>query len=1199
MAAGAPDAVVAQSPTDSSMLVQWGQPTLNDCRFQGYELQWQSTDIGGSWATVTSCGASHAYCDSSCTVSGLPSNSEVLFRAKVHCENATLDGPWTASTPLSTLPRRAESMDGPNVSVLGAYEVAMSWSLPPSPGAVTLNDCVVQGWQAEIFDYASETWMTPSNGSCISALTNAAAAGCLAMGLSCGSSYQARVAPVCSNSDAQPAAVGNATTFTTQRGAACLIRAGRPAGVVALATSVSTIRISWEAGESNDCAFATWDVRLRVGSGSASAVAGCSGLTRETTSCLAYGLDENTSYHATVQELCSESSAASPVAESLEPATTWSVPAPSLSITLPLANSVVEIRPSEFTLMYDVDVEMPQSGGADVYPAWVICSRASEACSAACSREASDADFAIRNHRVATWPVNSSFWQQGCVYDVSLAAGAVVTRLKPEKLSEEATWSFTFQTAAAEFVQAAEAQSLGTENVSFTIAWSASVDFRCRLSNLAESKISSSQLASRGVAAMVVVGDLLPDTRYDVECQATLQDEPEVTSAWLAAGHVQTLPDLDVELAGLSLHVQPLCPTKTLPGYSMEMVPALELGRTNYTVALPNADFALNCTEEEASWRLQLLVTPRSKYATASIAWDDGTSQNDQSAALAVLTLPAEEVLVALNFTTRVTAGCQCAFGTYDVQVMGLRLRFQMSAPTVTKANGDEVSMDAVEDGHKMEVIVTYTSDALPVQLWNQLSLYVGPFQQVTIASPRPDLETQPLHQVYQLMTILSGAGKDLPLELSIAGALVGASSSQISFAPPFVTCLSTVGYGQCTAEELEQEQVYISTVGETMLYAKGGFGGHETLSSPGMIRLSVTQGENTTELCEDSGWVSFSEMWCRLAPKGASPLAMYVVGPMNETELVQVPWAIRYQPPIIDNFSEPVLQIMDGGQLYIIGQNFPDFPGEEASVGYEDAETVRRLRRAQGTGFGTSEVCTRVVRVNQTHLLCEMKQRIDLTAARCREVDLVVTWGDLRSDAQSVPMLLPGPQIYSVQDTSLGLPVEVGNGLPYHLTGINFGTSGNGKIQVMLGDRLCNITTRSDGEIYCVVDGPLRDDLASIYPETPVNDSQGAVDIVIPVPVWLTMGSSSTSSSQDCEPLAANWTSHVVHLLACKAGQFRENITNDNCTDCVPGWYTPVAGPFPTCLACTESSFANQYGSTATWLASNLGPVRRPATDT
>lgn len=1181
MGAGAPATVTAQDATESSMLVEWSQPSLNDCRFQAYELQWQTTDASSTWTSVASCGGAQAYCDSSCFVSGLPSASPVRFRAKVSCQSATLDGPWTTSSAVFTLPRRAERMEAPNATVLGVDQVTLSWPVPPSPGSLTLNDCVLQGWQVEIFDYASGLWSRPGNGSCPNALSNAASQGCLVMGLACGSSYQARVAPVCNDIAAQPVDTGNATAFTMDRGAACHIRAGRPAGVVVLATSVSGVRISWEAGDSNDCSFASWDVHLRTASDALVAAAGCTGLARETTTCNAYGLAENTSYYATVQELCLEASASSPVAESLEPATTWSVPAPSISLTLPMAGSVVTSRPSEFTLMFDVDVELPQAGGAAVHPSWSVCSRSSEACHATCGNESSELEFSIRNHRIATWPLSTSFWQQGCIYDVSLTAGAVVTRLKPEKPSEEVAWSFTFQTTPAEFLQGVQVLSVATESVSFSVAWSASVDFRCRLLASGASLESSSQLASRGVPSGVVMEGLLPDARYDVECWATLQDEPEVASGWLAAGHIQSLPDLDVELSGLVLLVQPLCPTKTLEAYTLSVVPALAENRTNYTVALPNADFALNCSDEEASWQLRLEATPRSKYASASITWDDGTSQNDQNVALAVLKLPAEEVLTTMDLTVSVAAGCQCEFRTYSVQAMGLRLRFEMATPRVTKANGDEVGLDAVEDGHKMEVVVTYKSDALPAQLWNQLSLFVGPFQQVTVASPRPDLETEPLQQVYVMMTILSGAGKDLPLQLSIAGAQVGVASVQISFAPPFVTCLSAVGYGQCTTAEREQEQVFVSTVGETMLYAKGGFGGHESLASPGMLRLSVTQGGNTTELCEDSGWVSSTEMWCRLVPKGATPLVMYVLGPINQTELAEVPWSIRYQPPIIANFSEPVLQIMDGGQLYIIGQNFPDFPGEEASVGYEDAEAVRRLAGLPGAGFGTSEVCTNVVRVNQTHLLCEMKERIDLTAARCREVDLVVAWGDLRSQAQSVPILLPGPQIDTLEDMSPGLSVEVGSAILYQLRGVNFGTAGNGKIQVTMGDRPCNITSRNDGEIYCIVDGPLRDDLESLYPDPPINSSNGAVDVVVPIPVWLTLGSSSTSASEDCAPLAANWTSHAVHLLPCRAGQFRQNITNDNCTDCAPGWYTPVAGPFPTCLACVESSYAYQSGST------------------
>ncbi|CAE7778651.1 unnamed protein product, partial [Symbiodinium microadriaticum] len=387
--------------------------------------------------------------------------------------------------------------------------------------------------------------------------------------------------------------------------------------------------------------------------------------------------------------------------------------------------------------------------------------------------------------------------------------------------------------------------------------------------------------------------------------------------------------------------------------------------------------------------------------ASANITWDDGTSQNDQSVALAVLKLPAEEVLTTMDLTVSVAAGCQCEFRTYSVQAMGLRLRFDMATPRVTKANGDEVGLDAVEDGHKMEVVVTYKSDALPAagtqaQLWNQLSLFVGPFQQVTVASPRPDLE---MLDVYLMMTIVSGAGKDLPLQLSIAGAQVGVASAQISFAPPFVTCLSAVGYGQCTTEEREQEQVYVSTVGETMLYAKGVL--HATTFSDaggqhdGAVRGAFDVRSGHWAL-SDSGWVSSTEMWCRLVPKGATPLVMYVLGPMNQSLASNV---VRgYQPPIIDNFSEPVLQIMDGGftssaKTFRTSRVRNILPIVSIVVPFwgTTMETI-------GAGFGTSEVCTNVVRVNQTHLLCEMKERIDLTAARCREVDLVVAWGDLRS---------------------------------------------------------------------------------------------------------------------------------------------------------------------------------------------------------
>eukprot|EP00439_Symbiodinium_sp_Y106_P031206 s4261_g3.t1 len=201
------------------------------------------------------------------------------------------------------------------------------------------------------------------------------------------------------------------------------------------------------------------------------------------------------------------------------------------------------MKANEGPIVSPCSLKIGNAGGAAVHPSWSVCSRSSEACHATCGNESSELEFSIRNHRIATWPLSTSFWQQGCIYDVSLTAGAVVTRLKPEKPSEEVAWSFTFQTTPAEFLQGVQVLSVATESVSFSVAWSASVDFRCRLLASGASLESSSQLASRGVPSGVVMEGLLPDARYDVECWATLQDEPEVASGWLAAGHIQSLPE--------------------------------------------------------------------------------------------------------------------------------------------------------------------------------------------------------------------------------------------------------------------------------------------------------------------------------------------------------------------------------------------------------------------------------------------------------------------------------------------------------------------------------------------------------------------------------------------------------------------------------------------------------------------------------
>jgi len=1134
--------VWASSPTVTSMLVQWNSPILFDCGFSSFELQWSV--VAGTWQSAACAAVS--MCDTSCRVASLPSNTQLTFRVRILCSDQALNSEWSnGSFPMSTLPRPSDVVLSSAVVI--SHDMAnLTWERP------TTNDCVLQGYQVELYDGA---WRANPTG-CVA--LNEETTDCTLTNLACDTEFQARVTTVCSDTLANSAASSSPSTFRTTAGAECLKRALLPRGLLLMPSSVSTMSFIWEAGDANDCTFASWDVQLNTLDGQIAA--SCQSLSHGTTSCSFTDLAENTSYVAVVQETCSQPLLSSPLAES-SPASTLSVVVPSVQLQLPFPGETLAIRPTELTVMYDVDVEL----SSGVVPQ--VCGRAP--CNAC---DEPQGNPIIRSFRLLTWAQNSSFWHQGCTYDVSVPLGFVVTRQKPEKQSPFSQWSFTFQTPPAQLVQLAEVIAIDTENATVEVAWSASVEFRCR----AGTGIPTAwQLAPREVPSLVNFNDLLPETQYEIQCMARLQDEPLVESTWLLAGQIQTLRDLDVTLQELYLHVQPLCLTHTMQSYVLPVTPTLQSNRTNYSVALPNADFALNCTQQEAQWQLEVRSKAMSKYATTDVTTENGTAN------ALILTLPANEVLVTSSFTVQVNAGCGCVVDFYHIQVMGLRLSFAVTAPAVSKATGDPVPLNSSEEGHRLEVQVTYNNDALPAALWSLLSIYVGPFQQVTLAAPRPDLQTDPESQVYVLMTTLSAVGKDLPLQIRIAGALVGESSTNISFAEPFVNCISTVGYGQCTTEELEKKEVFVGTIGATMLYVKGlGFGSHETLAGSNIIRVSVTQSFNTTELCEATGWVSNTEMWCRLEPKGASPLEMLLLGPTDSSELLRVPWSIRYQAPVIENFSQPTLQIMDGGQLFIIGQNFPDFQDDGGTVEFE-ANGSRRLREL--AGISTSEVCVSLTRVNNTHLLCDMKSRIDLTRARCTDVDIVVAWGDLTTSMQTVPLRLPSPRILAVEDStpSRAQPVEVGIFL-YRLDGVGFGTMENGRVQVLVGNRSCQVSSRGDDQIFCQATGPLRDDLTALYPEAPENASGGDVTIKVAMPVWITLGSSSIESSEDCKPIAANWSSHEVYLKSCAAGFQRESTRTDTCLQCQPGWYTPVSGPFLQCLSCPSATYAYSSGSTA-----------------
>lgn len=1122
-----------------SVQLSWSLPTLNDCIFSQYHLQ-RAVAGTSAWQDVI-CQAS-SVCETSCRVSALPSNTALTFQVRTLCGNdQVLNSDWSdASLPTSTWPRPAAELDLPTATVLSHDTVVLTWLRPAT------NDCILQGYQVELYDGA---WRADPSG--CAALTQSAT-GCTLTHLACDTEFQARVSARCSDPLAN-SGTGNATVFRTTAGAECLKSATLPRGLLLISSAVGQLTLTWEAGDANDCTFDSWDVRLNTSDGQSAA--SCHLSARNLTSCTFSNLAENSTYLASVQEICSQSFLSSLIARSL-PATTLSVPVPSVVLQLPFPDEPVSSRPAELTVMYDVDVEFPVGG-----PLPQVCAQAP--CSGCTPQEAPS----VRNFRLLSWTQNSSFWQQGCSYDVLLPLGFVVTRQQPGKSSPISQWSFTFRTPDPQILQLAQVLQVSTESATVSIAWDSSVEFRCRVASLE----STWQLAPREVPSSVDFTGLLPETRYDIECMARLQDEPSVVSSWLSAGQLQTEKDFNVELEELYLHVQPLCLSHSMESYELPVTPILQSNRTNYSVALPNADFALNCTQQEATWQLELRTKAQSQYATTEVTTENGTD-------VLMLTLPAEEVLVTSSFTVKVSAGCGCVVDYYHVQVMGLRLSFHVAVPSVTKATGDAVPLNQTEEGHRLQVSVSYDNDALPSSLWNSLSIYLGPFQQVTLAAPA---ESQtPSSQVYTLMTTLSAVGKDLPLQLRLAGALVGQSSSNVSFAAPFVNCISTVGYGQCTAEELEKKEVFVRTLGETMLYVKGqGFGNHEALPGSDLMRISVTQSFNITELCEASGFVSNTEMWCRLVPKGASPLEMLLLGPMDSAELLLVPWSIRYEAPLIKNFSQPVLKIMDGGQLYIIGQNFPDFQDDSGTVGFE-ANGSRRLSRAL-EGISTSEVCTSLTRVNQTHLLCDMKSRIDLTRARCTDVDIVVAWGDLTTEMGTVPLRLNSPEITGVLDATpnRNRAVEVGTFF-YRIDGVGFGTTENGRIQVLVGNRSCEVSSRNDTQIFCQMTGPLRDDLS--YPETPENASDGDVDVSVVMPVWISLGSSSIESSEDCKAIAANWSSHEVYLKNCVAGSQRQSTRTDACVQCQPGWFTPVSGPFLQCLGCAKASFSYSPGSTA-----------------
>eukprot|EP00931_Biecheleriopsis_adriatica_P040901 TRINITY_DN23426_c0_g1_i1.p1 TRINITY_DN23426_c0_g1~~TRINITY_DN23426_c0_g1_i1.p1 ORF type:complete len:3209 (-),score=471.85 TRINITY_DN23426_c0_g1_i1:187-9114(-) len=1199
--ADAPTDVMAASPAMTSIQVSWQQPDLHDCTFKHYTLQWRAaSDPTSPWLVPdASCNFLQNPCLTGCLVGGLPSLTAITFRLRAECTDDNVTSSWSSSSSsMTTLPRPAESMAAPSLLVTGPSSANVSWLPPGNPEASLLNDCAIEflGWQIHILDVSSGGGWVPVKasgqngvrfvdaGTCGGSI-DATRSSCELQSLNCDTIYKVRVAPLCSNSLASAVDPGLATEFKTLKGSvACLSPATSPLQVSFVEASVDSLHISWTAGSANDCSFVSWDVQLKdvtdAVSQSPFTPAFCAGfMSRSNPSCLASNLSEGRTYHASVRELCAEPHLSSPHSFSQTPGTTLVVPAPNLSFQLPLFGEEVAQRPSELMAVFDVGVELASSSKGAVE----ICGLGGVADNALhCHTTCMDGEAlaSMRNPRFVIWTLNDTFWRHECSYEAHVAAGTFVTQLKPEKPSPALKWSFTYKVALPKlrFVQL---QTASPESLNLVVAWDASVSFLCRASNLQSSStaLSAEVLASRNARSTVSINGLIPDQLYEIECRCTLQDEPEVASVWLPADHFRTAKDEDATLSDFLLYVKPLCPEasgRNESAYAAWGRTEFQPDQRTYSIVLSSTNFSQQCntsSEVAARWNLTLSAGTRSQHANVKIMQQKPSGADHQQTHL--LQLLSDEVSSVENFTALVTANCSCASQEYHIQVMAVRLQFEVGEPKVWKSNGDSVSIDKVEEDYKFEVPVTYAfSNILPEYMWFKLSVHLGPFAQTTYA--KPFAGSQDDQQRYLLeVPAVSGIGKHLKIQVMMSGVQVGESAHLLSFAPPSISCISTEGYGECSPERLEAREVLVNTINETMLYVKGQGFGQRLGDLQHLLKVSVTSSDDAGELCLESGWVGGTEVFCRFDPRGAPPLRLAVLGPSDQSVLWnETTWEVKYLQPSVTNFSHTTLHLeAKGREIYIIGTNFPDFEtGAEVEVPEERETRGRRME------FSADDVCEKLERVNKTHMKCYVRQMLDLSDVKCRQVKLNLQWGSMKSMMQSLPMEIPAPLITSVKDLSAD-PSEVGTELNYELEGLGFGVKENGPISVRIGDRTCQISWRSNELIHCKVQGPLRDDLFESYPNPPLNDSGGAVEEKVDIPVTVCLGKSEMVAKEGCQPLHAGWSEHAVKLHSCKAGHYRADPNSSACVTCLPGRYNAVDGPFLYCVNCSASTYQPRSG--------------------
>ncbi|CAJ1361759.1 unnamed protein product, partial [Effrenium voratum] len=410
--------LTAEPLAPGELSLSWQVPPLQSCGFQGYQVQWREQQ--GAWSSA-SCGAT--LCQSSCRLS-VPSNRLVEVQVKVSCSPSEADSDWSGLL-VETLPVPAAAVQNLIVSNIHAAGGDLSWT--PGP----MNDCVLSSWHLGYRDLLG-SWTSTS---C------AADVPCSLSGLACDTAYELRVAASCADFRADGPFV--TASFTTDPGDVCLKESPAPRSVAAISLGVSSLSVSWEDVEpGKNCSFQQWQVEVRPSNSDTwRLAAGCAGLARAATSCVATGLQSMMAHSFRVREDCglpADWGYSSPASTEARPAM-----APFDVVATPASDSAMTVQWSTPELN-DCVFRSFELQWADVGGSWVSSACDGTFCQSSCLAQPlpSNTLLSFRVRTLCDVEALSSSWSNASdsVATLPRIAEVVVVNISASHDTAELTW---------------------------------------------------------------------------------------------------------------------------------------------------------------------------------------------------------------------------------------------------------------------------------------------------------------------------------------------------------------------------------------------------------------------------------------------------------------------------------------------------------------------------------------------------------------------------------------------------------------------------------------------------------------------------------------------------------------------------------------------------------------------------------------